>query len=135
MAFCTYCIFKRKCIRKDGRVFIDCWTSFEGIFINKCIAGLHVTSWRPRWMTRTKVFLSSAKLTLFHIDLSRKILLYYRPTWPPCHRAVNQEFHKDTKCPHCNKCLHSNKRPCSIILILERGRPMFIFLLLLINKR
>ena len=50
------------------------------LLISAHIAGLHVTSWRPRRMTRTKAFLSSGNLTPFHINFSRKILLYYHPT-------------------------------------------------------
>ena len=105
------------------------------LWISGHIAGFHVTLWQPGWMARTKAFLSTGNLTLFHVNFSRKILCYYHSTWPPCHVVANEESIKDTKCPHCNNCLHSNKRPCSIILILERGRARFIFLLLLIKEQ
>ena len=28
----------------------------------------------------------------FHVNCSRKILLYWSPTWPPCHVVANQEY-------------------------------------------
>ena len=118
-------------------LLIDCWTSFEGVFVNK---------WSYCWFPRdimaatldctNKSISLHCELNLFHVNFSRKILFYYHSTWPPCHVVANEESIKDTKCPHCNNCLHSNKRPCSIIiLILERGIARFIFLLLLINEQ
>ena len=117
-------------------LLIDCWTSFEGVFVNK---------WSYCWFPRdimaamldgtNKSISLHCELNLFHVNFSRKILFYYHSTWPPCHVVANKESIKDTKCPHCNNCLHSNKRPCSIILILERGMARFIFLLLLINEQ
>ena len=39
------------------------------------IAGLHVTSRRPRWMTRIKAFLSPGNFTLFSCKFFKNILL------------------------------------------------------------
>ena len=57
------------------------------------IAGLHVTSRRPFWMTRIKAFLSSGNFTLFSCKFFKNILLYIcHPTWPPCRVVANQEY-------------------------------------------
>ena len=124
------------------------WKSLHGLYslivglplkvfllVSGHIAGFHVTSWRPRRMTLTKAFLSTGNLTLFHVNFSKKFYCIiiqhgHLVTWLQTKNSI-----KDTKCLHCNNCLHSNKCPCSIILILERGRARFIFLLLLVNEQ
>ena len=113
VAFCTYVYLKGDVLGKMEEysliLLIDCWTSFEGIFVNK-----RSYCWFPRdimaasWMAGTKAFLSTGNLTLFHVNFSRKILFYYHSTWPSCHVVANEESIKDTKCPYCNNCLHSN---------------------------
>ena len=55
------------------------------------IAGLQVTSRRPCWWSRTKAFLSAGNELYFDANLAEKFLLYWPPTWHPCHVVTNQE--------------------------------------------
>ena len=75
-------------------VLIDCWTSFEGVFVKK---------WSYCWSSRDVMAArldDMNKSISLHWELNpisckflKKILLYYHSTWPPCHVVANQEFH------------------------------------------
>ena len=99
-------------------VLIDCWTSFEGVFVNK---------WSYCWSPRDVM---AATLD----DMNKSISLHWELN--PIHLNFSKKFYcitiqhgrlvmwlqtknsiKDTKCPHCNNCLYSNKCPCSVILL------------------
>ena len=63
------------------------------ILVSNAIAGLHVTWRRPCWRSRTKPFLFFRNKNLFSCKFfAKKILLFWPPTWPPCHVVANQEL-------------------------------------------
>ena len=79
-------------IKRPGRGFFPVTVEAEMPRRREAIAGLHGRSRRPYWRSRTKAFLSSGNLT--HVNSSRKILLYWPSTWPPCHVVANQELER-----------------------------------------
>ena len=75
--------------------------------IRRTIAGLHVTSRRPCWWSRTKAFLSSGNETLFSCKFFEEIFFCFDPqhlsrvthlsfttfVTPPCHVVANQDMY------------------------------------------
>ena len=63
------------------------------ILVSNAIAGLHVTWRRPCRRSRTKPFLFFGNKNLFSCKFfAKKILLFWAPTWLPCHEVANQEL-------------------------------------------
>ena len=62
-----------KCLSKDlGEAFFPVTVEGEIPWRRETIAGLDVTSRRPYWRSKTKVFLSSVNLTLFSCKFFKK---------------------------------------------------------------
>ena len=59
-------------------VFVNCWSARD-------VTVGHVGGQEQKHLSPLV-----AKL-YFHLNSSRKILLYCPPTWPPCHVVANQE--------------------------------------------
>ena len=56
------------------------------------IAGLQVTSRRPCRGQKQKGFYPLGNELYFDANFAKKFLLYWPPTWPPCHVVANQEL-------------------------------------------
>ena len=58
---------------------------------------LLVCTWRKGGLgggPEKKHFSSLGTKSFIHVNSSRKLVLFWTPTWPPCHVAANQEYER-----------------------------------------
>ena len=67
-------LLSKMSVKRPGRGFFLYTVEGEIPWRREAIAGLHVTSRRPYWRSRTKAFLSSGNLTLFVLTFSMAAL-------------------------------------------------------------
>ena len=65
-------LLSKMSVKRPGRGFFLYTVEGEIPWRREAIAGLHVTSRRPYWRSRTKAFLSSGNLTLFSCKFFKK---------------------------------------------------------------